>query len=395
MYMPTYFAMMLFLSCQSSLKDLYEKERTETLSVITDIPQKDWDPDIRFQLSYEILSSLTENLIEAKINQGTLPVQILGQTLDIDITSDVESLSLTSDNQQAIAFNIALKGDIHLKHSLISFSNPFSAKLKGSLEITLNDDVLQVKANRIEDVEIQTKYIPQIKINRSIKKWINDTLKTLPSQEIMALNLSSISARSLRFVGNRHSLDIEALSIFPDTTPLPTQKRRPRGDWEMHISNDTLSRLVRQQTFSLPSQNGLYMDVREVSVKNKKLASVLRIWKLDGWGQWWRDYDIEANIETKNSDITLTEPNAKQIAKSKGAGLADPIALLGEGVILQEITKQIQYTVPKENKATVSDSNIIFTINGIAGIKDRMLLFGSLESDKLEASKPKRRRRKK
>ena len=393
--MITHFVILLFFSCQTSLRSVYEKERTQSLNTITDIPQENWKPDIRLQISYKTLSNLTKEVVKDKVKNGTFPVQILGQNIDIKINSEIDSLTLSADQQDTIGFVIALEGKLELKHHLISFSNPYSATLKGSLKIDVQENALQIKANRIEDVDIETKYIPQFKINDSIKDWLNNNLKTLPSQEIMALNLSTLSARSLRFVGNRHSLDVEALSHFPDTTPLPDTTRRPRRDWEMQMSNNTISQLVRQKTFELPPINGFHMDIQHVSIDKKKLSSKLRIWKLDGWGQWWRDYDIQATIATQKNEILLSEPNAKQIAKSKGAGLADPIALLAEGIILEEITKQIQYTIPKEKKTTVSENNIVLTIEGIAGQKDIIHVYGTLDSDTKKDSKPKRRRRSK
>ena len=390
------FSLLLFFltACSHSLRPLYDQERAESLKTITSAPDKDWAPDIRLSIAYRALSNLTQQLLEQKISKGNLPVDIFGQKLNVRLLSDIKSLNLSAGKDNVIKFLITLDGSVELKHSLLNLSNPFSAKLNGTLEIDVDKNKLQIKANHIEDIQITTKNIPQLKINTVIKDWLNNNLSSLPSQEIMTLELSNLSSRAIRFTGNRHSLDIEALSFFPQTSPLPPQKKHPRGDWEMRISNSALSQIIRQQTFALPPVKNHHIDISQIAIEGKVLKSKLRLWKLDGKGDWWRDYEIEAKITTEDKEILLTNPKAKQLAKSPGAGLADPISLFGEKVILNEITKQIKYKLPKEKSASISDNQLLLNITGIMGQQEHISMFGTIDSAK-EKKKPRRRRRNK
>ena len=383
-----------FVACSSSLRPLYEQERAETMKTITTAPSEDWSADMRISIAYRSLSDLTKNMLEQKISRGIFPVEIFGQKIDLKLLSDIKTLELSSGKDESLNFLITLDGTVELKHTLLDLSNPFSAKLNGTLQIDVNEDKLQIKANHIEDIQITTKNIPQLKMNTVIKDWLNDNLANLPSREIMALELSNLSARAVRFTGNRHSLDIEALSYFPQTSALPPQKKHPRGDWEMRISNSALSQIVRQQTFSLPPVQNHHIDIQEIAIKGKTLLSKLRLWKLDGKGDWWRDYEIEAKINTESKEINLIHPKVKQLDKSPAAGLADPISLCGEKVILNEITKQIQYKLPKEKSASISESHLMLNIKGIMGQQKHIMVFGTLDSKK-DATKPRRRRKKK
>ena len=389
-----YLFFLFMFACRSSLRPLYEQERMETMKTITDTPNEDWSADMRISISYRSLSELTKKMLQQKINKGAYPVDVLGQKIDVLLTSNIKSLKLSSGGEDTLEVEITLDGNVELKHDLLGFSNPYSAKLLGTLQIDVDENKLQARANRIKNIEITTKRMSKIKVSKVITDWLNKQLANIPSQEIMTLELSNLSARAVRFTGNRHSLDIEALSYFPQTTPLPPQKKHPRGDWEMQISNEAISQIVRQQTFSLPPVKNHHIDIKKVSVKNKTLKAELRLWKLDGKGDWWRDYEIEAKISTKKKEIILTDPEVKQLEKSPGAGLADPLSLFGEKIILNEIKKQIQYKLPKEKSTSFSENQLVLNINGIMGLQEHIMVFGTIDT-KEKSSKPKRRRRRK
>ena len=117
---------------------------------------------------------------------------------------------------------------------------------------------------------------------------------------------------------------------------------------QLHLCGQKLTEqapitLVRQKTFELKStSNGIYIDAQKIFIDKKNLNVSLRLWKLEGWGNWWRDYDIQCPILIENDELTLGEPIAELTEKSEGAGFADPISLLAEGYILETIKKQIQ-----------------------------------------------------
>jgi hypothetical protein len=365
-----------------------------TFEQILDIPEEDWQPDARFRVSYEALEKTSLSTLEKKIKKGKFPIKFLNQTITIGISNNIDEFSLKKGTEDGILFSMKLKGDVSVKHPLLSFSTPYSGRLEGNLVIDVHEKMLRIRTNKINDIKVSTKILPQISLTEPIKDWINDSLKEVPPQDILELDFTAFAARDLRFVGSTHSLDIELLSHFPKTQSLPMNRRRPRGDWEMEISNDTLSKIVRQKTFELKATgNGVNIDAQNLFIEKRNLNVSLRLWKLEGWGQWWRDYTIQCPILIENEELKLGEASADLIEKSKGAGLADPLALLAEGYILETIKQQIQYSMPNTQQAKLSGQTLQIKINGVLGNQKAFIMYGDLEDSNKEPKKKRKRRR--
>ena len=104
--MLSFIIVFFFIACNSSLRPLYEQERADTMKTITTTPNEDWTPDMRISIAYRSLSEITKNMLEQKISKGVFPVDVLGQKIDLQFRSNIQSLNLSSGKDETIEFLI-------------------------------------------------------------------------------------------------------------------------------------------------------------------------------------------------------------------------------------------------------------------------------------------------
>lgn len=381
--------------CHSTLRPLYEQEKNNTLKTILDVEDTNWIPDARFRFSYESIGNLGKIALEDSLSKGNFKITFLGQEIAIDIASTLKEFVLSKGNDGNIQFAIQLYGDATLTHPLLSFSHPYSGSITGTIDLQMKEKVLTASINTIKDISISFQKLPTLEMTKPLEEWINNVITSVPSIPLAEIDTKQFFSRDIRFTAQSNSFDIELLSHFPNTTPLPKNNKKPRGDWEIAISNDTLSRMVRSNTFALkPTANGIYIDARRVYFTQDNLNIDLRLWKIDGWGQWWRDYDISTPVIIEEQDIILGEPVAKLKEKSPNAELVDPIIVLAEGYILKTISEQIRYTLPKTHTKDISGTTLEVQIGSMRGTPKFILFYGSLETTDSDADTPKPKRKK-
>lgn len=397
---------LLFLShfgCHASLKPLYEREKSQTLRTATAVEDENWTPDARFRFSYDRIAEVGTKKLQTHLKNGQLTIKFLGQEIKISTSSTLQDFSLSKGDNGNIQCTIKVEGDAVLTHPLLSFSQPYSGTVSGTISLDMNGKELTAKINQINSVSIKFEQLPKLEMTKPIEDWINNSITNIPPFTLAELDTSLFFSRDIRFVAKNYSFDIELLTHFPETTPLSENNQKPRGDWELAISTDTFSRIIRTKTFALkPTPNGIYIDAKRVYFTQDNLNIDLRLWKLGGWGQWWRDYDISTPVLIKEKDIILGEPTAKLIEKSPLAELVDPIIILGEGYILKTISEHIRYTLPKTHQKDISGTTLEVNIESIRGNQKSILFYGNLEplepdstKKESEETSPRRNRRSK
>ena len=77
-------------------------------------------------------------------------------------------------------------------------------------------------------------------------------------------------------------------------------------------------------------------------------------------------------------DLKLKGTKAVEGEKSKGAGLADPLALLFESVILSEVAKGVNQALPAQTATRVEGLTLAVKTTTVEGRGDALVLGGNL-----------------
>ena len=92
-----------------------------------------------------------------------------------------------------------------------------------------------------------------------------------------------------RVRSQKASADIEFLSNSATTQSLKANTKAPMGEWELEISNQVINSWIRRNAFRRGIiSHGVAVDPRSFSMKGRDFVLNLRLWKLQGWGKWWR-----------------------------------------------------------------------------------------------------------
>ena len=112
----------------------------------------------------------------------------------------------------------------------------------------------------------------------------------------------------------------------------------------------------------------------------------LRLWRTSGKG-WWRDYTVSGPVTLTKSRIKLKAEDVREDGKSKGAVLADPLAALGEGIILRAIENSVAAAIPTSQAATSRGIKTTVTVTDLSGATDGVLtLRGTLTAGEAKGS---------
>jgi len=379
--------------CQGSLQELYDREKRSASQLLQRIPKEDWNPDVRLRMSYEFMSEMAKPIIDQKINTKDLVVSAFGQKITLNPNAKIKSLRLRGGKDNEILFSIDITGDVALQHAVLSFNQPYKSHLAGKFTIQKNQNMVQITPNDITKINIEIMNIPAISLRGQMMKWIKEAMKEIPPIDVMDLDLEPYNALDYRFNTRRRHLDLDVISKFPQQNKSVLQNMPLKNDWELSVSNNVLSSMIKNETYSKGVlSNGIVLDARTTTIEESQLVLNLRIWKLRGWGQWWRDYEIKSPLQIEKEKISLKEPEVALQQKSSWANVVDPIAAIGEGFILESIEKQLNQSLPTQHNTNVRGNKIAFIIDTIEGKDDWVHIAGKVESQKMKRKRPTRKR---
>ena len=385
----------LFISgCMSSMKPLYEQSKETTLQTIQKPPSQ-WLPHMRIRFSYDALNRLGKPQIQKAINIGKLNVSLLGQNIILHNKGTLKSLNIQKGDGNDFRFQFSFDGTIDVSHPLLSFNTPYSGTVDGDILLEVEKGAVTYSFTKLRKVDLKLRKQGKLSLHSLIKDWLNEQLASTKPVKIMDLNLKELPLLDMNIVATRNSANIDLLSSYSKIRSLPPNSKPPMSQWEVQLSSDFLSRLIRIESFSLKAVHGITIDPQNISFYKQTFNLDLRLWKLEGWGNWWRDYDVKGDITIEDGSLSIKDPKATDKGKSDGAGMVDPIAFFAEGMIREQITKNIQYTLPNSKKATIKDTTYQAEVEGLEGKKHWLHFYGQIQEDDTPKKKSKKRSKKK
>ena len=374
------------LGCGGHIKDLYEKEQQQVLMKTAAIPT-DWQPDARLRVSYSRINELAKDNLQNTVKSGKFTFKPLGMKVVVNTKNTVQKLTITDHkSDSSFSFSAHLKGKSSWKSSLLKGSIPYTAQIKGRANISFENSRFYAKLSHIDKLQVETKSTGKINVEKHLQKWLREKMKKSKPIPLGKVQMKKFQMLASRVRSQSTSADIEFLSNSTTTQPLKQNAKAPLGEWELEISNQVVNSWIRRNAFRRGIiAHGVAVDPRSFSMKGRDFVLKLRLWKLQGWGKWWRDYEVKGQAKMNKKKLLLKGQDVKATGKSRGAGVADPLALLAEGFILEAIADNLKFGIPIHHQTNLKKQKIVAKTLDISGNGDALRIWGNLQAPEAPA----------
>ena len=145
-----------------------------------------------------------------------------------------------------------------------------------------------------------------------------------------------------------------------------------------------LLNIARREAFTLGEVSpgtGIYAEPTSLDLEGQGFEMGLRVWRLDGT-DWWRDYTLSGDISILKEELVLKATAVKEGDKSEGAGIADPIALIGEAYIMRVLQDSAQGALPSSEHFEVGASTWSVVLEDAQGLSENLVMSGRIKVGK-------------
>lgn len=381
------FFVLLQLGCASGIKNLYEAERSAALAVAGP-PAGDWAPDLRLRLSGEALDGLVQIVLDQGLLSWDRDLELkapLGVTVRVEPKADVRSLKLSgsSDCEGCLDIDASLDGKARWSAAGQSGSLPFTARVGGTVSFELKDQgeawALSGRLRDVDRVQVGIEALGNVDATEVLGDWVDEALKSSKPLELGELGGPELPVRAARLVtrGLDGDIEVQLLSDLETSAPVSAGGSL-QSDFELRASTACMLGLARRfafdkgviayETAAIPTS---------LSATSSNFLLGLRLWHLDGAG-WWRDYTVKGRMSAARGELSFSPSEAEEGDKSQGAALADPLALLAEGRILQAVEDGVRQTLPVSQGLRLGEAQIQARVERVVGDDTALVFKGSL-----------------
>jgi hypothetical protein len=387
--------LLLVLACAGNISEMYEAEKAAALAPPS-TPGKSWTPELRLRLSDAALARAAEEVVAAGVLSVDKAYGVdnpLGIPLKARPSATVTRLdvSVGEDCGGCLMLDGTLEGKARWAAGPAKGSVPFTARLGGRMRFSTEaqGDGWRVTGRVVElgRVKVQAGKVKAIDLTPIVRGWIDEALDQAPPLEFGRIGGEALPLRALRVREADGALEIQALGDVSGGKPVPAAAGPLGADWDLRMHPDTALALMRRTAFEAgPGELDVAIDPRALSVDGDTFKLGLRLWRLKGAG-WWRDYTVDGTLGAKNGKLKLRGRDATEGEKSRGAGLADPLALLAEGRILDAVGSGVNQSLPAKRELAMKGVSLSAVADQARGDDGVLLVSGVLRVGKAAVEK--------
>ncbi len=340
----------------------------------------DWRPDAALHLS----PALIDRLLEAGLEGAGPFAGKLELGADTSLRPELALEGVELDASQACEG--CLKADVHLKGDL-TWRAPLLGKgsvpltVDATLDIALDTRerarrwVVTARTEKVRKVRLDLGGLPAALAKLAeepVRKWAEDELRALEPTTITELKQADLPVRALRVAPEGSGgarVDVLTGAVEPGAVGLGLPKIH--DGWQLDVAAQSLVWLARAESFRAGPQTPLEVVAvpEALTLKRDAFTLDLRLWRTASPG-WWRDYRATGSLAIRDGQAVLEPEQAEQLGASPGAGLADPLALLAEGLIVDTIEAAMRQRLPASGSATVEGWRAGVEATGVSGSAD-------------------------
>lgn len=346
--------LLLVLACAGNIGEMYEAEKAAALAA-PPTPGERWSPELRLRIAEDALGRAAREVVAA----GALRVERaygVDNPLNIPLKARPSArvtrldVSMGEDCSGCLLLDARLEGKTRWTAGPAEGAVPFRIRLAGQMRFSTQaqGQGWQVTGRIVEvgRIKVQAGSVRAIDLAPVVRGWATEALEKAPPIQLGHLGGGAMPLRAIRIGESEGALEIQALGDTAGGRPVSAASAPPSTDWDLRMHPDTALALIRRMAFEAgPQELDVAIDPRALAVDGDRFTLALRLWRLKGAG-WWRDYTVDGRLGVQRGSLRMTGKDAQEGEKSRGAGLADPIALLAEGRILDAVGDGVDQSLP-------------------------------------------------
>ena len=376
-------ALFLITGCATNIHSQFEEAKSYALEAAAD-PGSSWSAEAAVWLADDIV----EELILKSVNDELSKKKSLSLSIaTLTPTATLESIDLKGSGDCADCLKVKLEasGDADWDIAGLKGNVPFDLTTTATVKLK-NDSsggTFKVTGDLTElsglSVKLGSSRGLAVDLSGSLMDWARERIvESVPTLPLLEVGGDNLPARAVRVVPESDAIRLELLTDAAHGAPLAVSSATvPADGWQVSVSQDTLLDLARRAAF----QHGevtedVWAEPTSLAISRDGFTLGLRIWKLSGMG-WWRDYEITGQLALEGKDLALKPENATEKESSTGAGLVDPLALLGKGIILDAIVDAAAQSFPLPESQKIGDRTLEMTVETVRGRSGELTAGGS------------------
>lgn len=377
---------LLVLACASGIRSMYEAERDAALAQPPD-PGESWQPEVRVRISDDALDGLVQSALDQGLLSWKESLELtgpLGFKAELKPQAELSALSLGASDQcdGCLDADATLQGEARWSAAGASGTVPFTAKVGATVAFTVAQAgsawAVSGALKDVDRVKVGSATVGSLDATSLLGDWVSDALKQARPMELGTFGGAELPLRAARLSTPQGQLELQLLTDVPDGGAVAAGGGLS-SDFEVRVSTATALALARRKAFEIgPIEYDVAAIPTSLSAEGASFTMGLRLWKIEGVG-WWRDYSVVGQVGVQRRSIKLTPTQAVEGEKSSGAGLADPLALLAEGQILEAVEGGMNQTLPASTGVTIGKRTVTAQVEAVTGASAALVLTGSLK----------------
>lgn len=378
--------LLAILACANNIREQYQAEKELALAAPPALGAH-WDPELRIRLSDDALGTLAS----AALSTGLLSAEKkitwegpLGVDAELTPKVQVKGLTLTSSKVCDACLDLVadLEGTGPWKLGKLKGEVPLSLELDGTVSFDVRKQggafLVSGRVKDIRHVKVKSTTVGDLDIARPIEGWGEALASRTPPFDLGEFGGDGVPLRALRLTNVGGALAVEAVTDVGGGGPLSGKAAKLEQGWELAISQATALALMRREAFNTGViAYDVAADPRSLELNGTVFTMGVRLWRLTSRG-WWRDYEVTGQIEVLPETVRLVPKVVKEGDKSRGAGVADPLALLAEGKILDVVEDGLRQTLPSGESTGIGDQQLQLKAASVRGMGGSMVVGGAL-----------------
>lgn len=369
------------VGCADNVLDLYQSHRDAALAEPGPLPAS-WDPEISVVLSPTLVSTMLKTSLDRSL-RDVEPIDVRG-VARVTPRAEVKRIELVeTDCKECIGFRAKVQGKARIVAGRLDHEVPFEGRIRASLRFESspadNGRMVTAKLTKVERFELDAEG-PRglsLDLDRVMGEWAEDLVARVPGMEVAEVGGDDIPIRDLRLLPSGRGLRLDLLTTAAAGEPLKVKLAPPDDGWLMAVSEGTMLSFARRAAFE---EGEISMDVHaepmSLDLDGAGFKMGLRLWRLSGSG-WWRDYEVSGGVALTNKLVRLTPTGVVEVGASKGAALADPLAALGQSLILKSIEEAAAQAIPVTAGSVVDGLHLNVVVSGVEGREDALVVSGT------------------
>lgn len=385
--------LLLLLACSNpELQADYDARKTAALSD-PGAPSSGWQAEGALRLSAELLEELMAASIKAE-SKAAEPIDLKGMgTVKPVLTLDSFKL-VDGDCKTCIGAQGTLSGNATIKVAGIKKKIPFTADF--TLDMTFETEARAHKdGSALRHIILKPSKVRKLKVELSaagkaldldqyLKTYGEQVLERIEPVDLGDLGGPELHLRDVRVKEEGGVMRIELLTDAPKGAPIKSWPEVPDTGFQVVMSEEALLSIARREAFALGEVSpgtGIFAEPTSLDLEGMGFEMGLRVWRLDG-SDWWRDYTLKGDLSIVKEELVLKASSVEEGDKSKGAGIADPLALIGEAYIMRILQDSAQGALPGSEQFEVGSSSWNVVLEDAQGVGDNLVMSGRIKVGK-------------